>query len=223
MTGNRFRVFIKAVGKDDVAGGASNVEEFLWQLPTVTSPNVPWPARGLPVVNNESFPAVQARVLQISSFQGLAVRIGELSFPLPTPSFPQNVIPGNGDPQNAVYRSPAGEPLLDVVLYRRQMPNAAFPQVSGDIIQVSPLMESIAYSSTNAPGFGQGVVIRDPFIRMVQESTPADPDRRSLYLVDTQPVIEGATYRYLLMRFSKITHEPVEVIPTNDVLVPVQP
>ncbi|HZO85308.1 MAG TPA: hypothetical protein VFC26_08855, partial [Verrucomicrobiae bacterium] len=184
-----------------------------------------WPARDLPVVNDENFPGVFARDLQNGGFPGLGVRVGELSFMLVTtpPASLAGFIPGSPDPLDAVYRSPAGESLFDVALYRRQMPNAMFPQVSGDLIQVSPLMETIAYSSTNAPGFGQGVLIRDPFIRIVQEPTAAEPLRRSLYLLDTQPVVEGATYRYLLVRFSKVTHEPVEVIPTNDVLVPEQP
>ena len=39
-----------------------------------------------------------------------------------------------------------------------------------------------------------------------------------VYLVDTQPVILGARYRYLLVRF-KDNHEIDQVIPTNEVEV----
>ncbi|HZO84848.1 MAG TPA: hypothetical protein VFC26_06520, partial [Verrucomicrobiae bacterium] len=84
MGGNQFRIFVKALSKDGSAGGASNVEEFLWQIPVPPTFNVPWPARDLPVVNDENFPGVFARDLQNGGFPGLGVRVGELSFMLVT-------------------------------------------------------------------------------------------------------------------------------------------
>ena len=40
-----------------------------------------------------------------------------------------------------------------------------------------------------------------------------------IYLQDTQPVISGARYRYLLVRFRK-NGEIAEVLPTNEMEVP---
>ena len=220
--GNRFRVYVKAVGPDDTAGPASNVEKFSWQVPTATNPNVPWPARGLPSVNQENFPGVMARVLQIPGFEGLGVRVGAATYQLVTANPPAalaNFIPTTGNPLNSIYRSPADELLFDVALYRQQVPNNLFPQVSGDVLQVSPLMETIAYTVTNAAPFGIGILIVDPFIRVVPEGPLPSPDH-GIYLLDTQPVVQGARYRYVLLRFSKRTHEPVEAIPTNEIDVP---
>ena len=42
-----------------------------------------------------------------------------------------------------------------------------------------------------------------------------------MYLTDTLPVVSGATYRYLLVRFDSVSKEPKHVIPVlNSVTVP---
>jgi hypothetical protein len=67
---------------------------------------------------------------------------------------------------------------------------------------------------------GQNVtVIHDPFVRLLQEPN-ADPTQRGIYLLDTHPVVEGARYRYVLVRFRGLTHEPVEIVSTQPIDVP---
>ena len=100
------------------------------------------------------------------------------------------------------------------------MANDAFPTVSGDVTQVTPLMEQIAYEQANLPGFGNSTVIHDPFIRVFPENSPTPlSGPRGIYLLDTQPVIVGARYRYVLVRFDARSMEIAEVIPTNELEV----
>src|SRR5260370_28787209 len=102
--------------------------------------------------------------------------------------------------------APSGNSLLPIALYRYQVPNAIYPSVSGDITQVSPLMEQIAYAVESG-----SVAIYDPFVRLWRE-----PNLFSgpyvLYLIATQPVVIGAKYKDLLARFQpnhKIEHVTV--------------
>jgi hypothetical protein len=119
--------------------------------------------------------------------------------------------------------------LLPAVLYREQVANEKFPTVSGDVIQVSPMMERMAYQS---PRFvdneqSEGITIWDPYIGVVSTfiAYPPGEDRGldyfiDLYLLDTQPVQKGAAYRYTLVRFSGGTGEIEEVIPAGTVTIP---
>ncbi len=222
--GNEVTVFVKALTVTGSESPASNVERFLWGNTNLLGPDVRWPARPLPLPNDETYPKVLARVVRPADtpnrpWEGLAVRIGELTSLItsPNPALPDYFL-GHRNPVEHVYQSLAGESLLGVVLYRYQVPNLLFPRVSGDVLQVSPLMESIAFESGSFAG--QNVtVIRDPFIRLLQEPN-ADPTQRGIYLLDTHPVVEGARYRYVLVRFRGLTHEPVEIVSTQPVDVP---
>ena len=66
------------------------------------------------------------------------------------------------------------------------------------------------------------MLLHDPFIRLFPEPDPppGDPRVRGLYFLDTQPVLQGATYRYSIVRFASSTREPVEIVTTNPVTVP---
>jgi hypothetical protein len=105
-----------------------------------------------------------------------------------------------------------------MAMYRYQVANAAFPTVSGDVVQVTPLMEQIAYELGAVSGIGISTLIHDPFIR-VAPVTPGS-SRHGIYLVDTQPVVRGASYRYVLMRHRPSGKEPAEIIVTQAVEVP---
>jgi hypothetical protein len=72
-------------------------------------------------------------------------------------------------------------------------------------------MERIAYAVS-----GGDVLLYDPFVRLWRDmvATPY----YDLYLIDTQPVVIGARYKYLLVRF-KPNHELDQVIATNEVEV----
>jgi hypothetical protein len=122
--------------------------------------------------------------------------------------------------------------LLPAVLYREQVANAKFPTVSGDVIQVSPMMEQIAYQSPRIVNNQQrpGLTIWDPHIGIVSSKYRpfiiGAPNEGAasyfidLYLLDTQPVQKGAAYRYSLVRFSATNGEIEEVIPAGTVTIP---
>jgi hypothetical protein len=94
------------------------------------------------------------------------------------------------NPNAAVYRDSRGQSLFPLVMYRSEVATPARPAVSGDLIQVTPLISQIAVS-----GGGD-----------------------QLYLRDTQPVIKNARYRYLLVRFTP-NGEVAQIIPTNEVTI----
>lgn len=166
----------------------------------------------------------------------------------PADAGPTTILSVVANPLQHVYNAgPAGtDKLLPAVLYRTQVTNAAFPKVSGDVMQVSPLLEDIAHrlEPAAAPTY---TWLLDPFIRATDHSefprsefigrgpNPAVPgcvtcgcdyyrvttpvDYR-LFLVDTQPALAGATYRYFLMRFDARTKEPIEVIDAGTLEIP---
>ena len=110
-----------------------------------------------------------------------------------------------------------GQPAISAVLYRRQVPSTTFPQPSGDLIQVTPLIDGIDHSVftdpilTAAPVAIPGTKITDPFIGIFPYGTAY-----GVFLLDTQPVISGASYQYFLVRFDQYG-EMIEVLPTNTV------
>ncbi len=127
---------------------------------------------------------------------------------------------GRADPNTQVFTRDGDKKqlLLPCVLYRTQVANSAFPNVSGDVIQCSPLIKSIAWISyplgLNGEAYGKLV---DPLFRWIGPDLPSAPTL-DLYLVDTQPVIQGARYRYWLLRFSQFG-EPVQTVPCGEVTV----
>ncbi len=207
-----------------VTGGQtprSNKQRFTWSPPQeYVGPDVPWPSRKLPpTMPAASFhPNIVAESNPI--WGGGMVRIGELvgrithdvensRFLLTTTDVT--------DPLQKVYvRLGSGEPrrLTPFVLYRTQVPSALWPQVPGDISQVSPRMEAIAWATSSG-----GYTIYDPFVHVKQpngaSATPADPGY--LYVLDTQPIVGRAKYRYYLMLLHPVTGEIEEVLVTNDV------
>ena len=113
--------------------------------------------------------------------------------------------------------------LFPLVVYRYQETNSLFPgKVSGDIVQVTPMMDRIAFRFENDPSLGIGAVIYDPFIDVLRADLvglpPGATARYAMVLLDTQPVILGARYRYILARFGT-DGEIAEVIPTAPVEV----
>lgn len=140
--------------------------------------------------------------------------------------------------------------IFPVVLYRSQVANASFPAVSRDLVQASPLLEKIAYYRDPNPIFvANSIELKDPFIRATvttrtseqfhQRRRPPWADtigapptcfcdyylvttiaETDFYLLDTQPVLAGATYQYTLVRFNPATREPEHVIPAGTVTIP---
>jgi hypothetical protein len=81
--------------------------------------------------------------------------------------------------------------------------------VTGDIIQCSPLLEDIRLK---VEGFD--VKLYNPFIDIFE-----DGPSYGIFIKDTQPVIAGATYQYLLVRF-KDNGEIDRVLKPNTLTLP---
>ena len=217
--GRQYAVFVKAVGKHGGIGAASNIELFQWKTTNAPGPQVPWPTRPLPSTNSTF-----GGGLAIPVFLSPSNTLGRLR----TPDTGVGVwlgwgyigreqtqvkrpiqVPAQFDPNSFIFTNTAGASLFPMALYRYQVPNGNFPTVSGDIIQVSPLLENIAYGTS-----GGGVTIYDPFISAAQEGFYL-----YLWALDTQPQISGASYNYLVVRFGA-NREIEEIIPSFTVTVP---
>ncbi len=230
-SGRRYYVRVKVVLKGGADGKFSNVESLFWKAPPgEVGPQVPWPARPLPDVTeiggfNTNIVAAQLRT---DSFDGLAVSIGfaignigdVVRLKTVRDKTGSHVVyAGSVNPESYVFQNLAGETLLPVALYRYQVPSPAFPVASGDVVQVSPLMENLAFATETDANLGTYTRIYDPFVSLeAPTAAGAGAAFAVLYLHDTQPVVYGAKYAYLLVRFTKLG-EILEVIPTAPVEV----
>jgi hypothetical protein len=143
-----------------------------------------------------------------------------------TPPFgPLLYAPGNSksaglaDPNLQVFTrdGAVAQHLLPAVLYRQQVVNTNFPNVSGDVVQCSPLVRSIAWLALRVNAADVIGQLADPLFRWVGPSFPSAP-QVDLYLIDTQPVVQGARYQYWLVRFSDLG-EPIQTVPCGEVTV----
>jgi hypothetical protein len=122
------------------------------------------------------------------------------------------------DPNAGVFRSLStaypGQLLLPIVVYREQLTNSLFPRVSGDVVQVTPLIERIPWMmDTN-----RIVTIPDRlFAGFTEYHAPLY--HYYFYLRDLQPVQLGAAYRYFVVHFND-QREIQEIIPAGDVELP---
>lgn len=147
------------------------------------------------------------------------------------------------DPNDHVFHGLAdggseGEFLLPVVLYRIQVPSTTYPEVSDVVVQCSPKINLIAYENISTEfrrlrdpyigvtGVGLdpiGLVQTIPKLLPVPDQSEINPDNTyahlNLYLLDTKPVINGAKYRYWMVRFLD-NGEPASVIDAGDVEIP---
>ncbi len=126
---------------------------------------------------------------------------------------------GRTDPNTMLFTN-ATDPsqrLAPFVLYRQQVVNQAFPVVSGDVVQVSPLVSKVAWRPY-ALNSQVGAELVDPFFCWARRDPDQSTHITDLYLVDTQPVVTGASYRYWLTRFNTLG-EPIQTIPCGTVVV----
>lgn len=225
----------------------SEVWRFKW-TPPVQLATVPWPARPLPPVRDFEPPNAGSelpRRVAATAFvnyygqiedhrRPAGVRIGALdsSFSIHSGwvgdpdlieyNHANSIL--NPDPHHGLFRSEspdpsrAGRTLLPMVLYRQQVTNAAFPKVSGDTVQVSPLIERLPWSYSTA---NRMVTIRDRLLRLRSE-TYDDHSLYSLYVCDQQPLVLGARYRYYIVRFND-QREPLDIVPAGEVELPLEP
>ncbi|PYJ00376.1 MAG: hypothetical protein DME25_20905 [Verrucomicrobia bacterium] len=126
------------------------------------------------------------------------------------------------DPDANLLKNQFADAIFPCAMYRFQVRNTNFPATSGDVIQVSPLMENLAYQLSGVPGQTTNTTIHDPFVAatiLTTVGTTATPVTLLLWLKDTQPQISGASYRYVLVRF-KANREIDQLAPSNEVEVP---
>lgn len=223
--GKTYVMSVRAVGKNGNVGEFSNFETFVWNPTNVVTPQVPWPARGLPSTN-ANFPTAGFFLsptnppgpFQSSDFTGIGVLVAseELVPRVGLKDGPPRVF-ASYNPMQGLLANAQGEVIFPVVMYRYQVPNALFPTVSGDVIQVSPLMENIAYQLSGTSSVT--TTIHDPFLVATTTFTAQQNNILYLWIKDTQPQISGARYRYLLVRF-KPNREIDQIIQSNEVVVP---
>ncbi|RKX40633.1 MAG: hypothetical protein DRP64_12365, partial [Verrucomicrobia bacterium] len=217
-----YTVMVRAIGVAGTVGPWSNVETFRWSTVPAVGPDVPWPTREMPVVQAENFHTNMAAVflnstsyVHMENISRVGIRIGEFSPNIGVEKSKDNSgeLYGTFDPMDFLYTNAVkvGQTVMPCVLYRYQLANSLYPTVSGDVAQVSPLMEDIAYGTD-----GIWTTIYDPFIAITRN----DSGSWGVYLIDTQPVVRGARYQYLLMRFDETTKELDRIIPAGNVTIP---
>ena len=233
------KLTVRAVTRNGIAGKCSNGQTFQWRLPApvpapVEDPCLPWPARSMPQVQDASVatkagitavrctPAMMPQQAAVSAAAlsrryPVGIRVGSFNEEHDSGHYPDTAsVTLFGDSfNNVILRIPAalGKPgttaLFPAVIYRTQIANAEFGTVSGDLTQVTPLINRVA--EVKQPGDGNDYDLKDPYFLAVSGSN-------DFILLDTQPVIIGAAYRYYIVRFTP-TGEIERVIPTNTVTI----
>jgi predicted nucleic acid-binding protein len=223
---------------------------FRWTQPVASDPGlVPWPQRPRPPVTafHPEIVAVAhppyARLWPTNVDEApVGVRIGRLA-PLARDvtdraqpasdagyvlaTLPRGLPLEPVDPNPGLYRESVGAPprpdlpVLPVVLYRQQVTNALLPNVSGDVIQVSPIVHRLTWEVRALDAELHAAVLVDPFVAVTRhwvngDVTGGPPD---VWLLDTHPVVSGARYRYWLVRFAP-SGELDSLIPAGEVEVP---
>ena len=229
QSGREYTFFVRAVNKAGDEGESSNLVTFTWsQAAAASGPQVPWPARGLPTVDPDFIDEIEAQYLPNLHGGTAGVRIGELKTPVnydvdigflqrDGQTILRNATnwPATSGYSLDLYQSDGGETALSFALYRYQVVNEYFPTVSGDITQVTPLIDRVRTQTTG--GGSPRTELVDPFLEI--QPDPSNASRLGLYVRDTQGVVRGGTYVYLLVRF-KANGEIDRTIPTNPVQIP---
>jgi hypothetical protein len=225
--GKTYAIYVKALSQSGKSGSPSDIETFCWMPGNTPMPQVPWPMRPLASTNANFLGAAafldpaNNTLNYFTDAKGAAVWIGytETILGLPTVNGSGHTVFARcAEDVNAwALTNLISQRLLPVTLYRVQVPNSAFPNVSSNVVQVSPLLEQIAFgrlvsSSTN-------VLMLDPFVATVWWQDASNKPHLSLMLRDTSPQIKKARYKYILVRF-KPNGEIDQLIPTNEVEVP---
>jgi hypothetical protein len=189
-------------------------------------PDVNWPIRG--VSDADAMPNPHIRPVLIDTlgsvnwenFAGVGVQVGrilvdtQIDHPSvqpgggkrPAPNLP---LPSSVKLNTMFFQIGAYEldqdSVLPCLLYRMEVdPASAGPgnaetlqPVSGDLIQCSPVIaeNTIAYDPFDGAGTRS---FRDPFLFIGPTEDLVAPYYYPVYLIDTQPVIRGASYRYFM-------------------------
>ena len=234
-----YRITVRAVDAQGSSGPISAAWDFTWH-PPVPPDIVQWPFRPLPAVA-AFHPSIVTRlmsnytdqaqqILALSQDYPVGVRIGLVPYWDVAPflentnrriqlyAYNQSQLPVLDPNRYLFHRNVHGaDVILPAALYRQQITNINFPKVSGDVTQVSPLVEKLALRR-----FNYGYEVVDSLIGRSAdpETVPTEENLGyGMYLFDTQPVISGAAYKYFLVRF-KANHEVDQIIPAGSVTLP---
>lgn len=222
---SRILVQIRPVGRCS-EGEISYRQIASWTLPAPLSQvTVPWPARPLPPVAAPINTAIQPLFLPYQDYgdavsrETAAIAIGRVDnnsdimhlqsggYLLPT-----------DNPLEAFLYAPddASDTLLPFVLYRRQVANSLFPSVSGQYVQVTPMIEHFA-SAIDTPTGKRRVL--DPYLVIGRIDPQVAEDFHTICVRDRLGIVGGAAYEYLLMRFDE-RREPRDVLKLGTVTIP---
>ncbi|MGJ8723769.1 MAG: hypothetical protein ACSHYB_04360 [Roseibacillus sp.] len=231
LPGREYQFYVKSMSPAGDVGEPSNIVNFTWtESGPPTGPQVPWPARSLPPIDEDFIPEVKAQMIDVGNFTDPAamIKIGSVDYEEESEvesgrilsdgginHIPSRILDSPGYSYN-IFTTEEGESLLPFTLYRYQVPNAFFPLVSGDVAQVAPLLEKLRTHEVNESGKDY-LEIQDPLITIVKD--PESPKEFGIYLIDSQGVVEGYTYVYLLVRFRE-DGEVDRTIPTNPLTIP---
>lgn len=227
IPGREYQFFVVAVSAFGDESNHSNIEPFVWsELPPVPPAEVPWPARAIGAYDPNFLPFVTAKVInEAPRFQGVGIRIGNFFGDVPAINFggayfadgilfsaPTAYSTKQGNSSIRLYTTASGESIFPCVLYRQQIDPDTMEPVSGDLVQVSPLIEDLLEREEAGTS-----VIHNPFVDLYLDGVmPA------LFIKDTQPVVLGNTYQYFVVRF-KPNGEIDRVKPLPPITVPFNP
>ena len=198
--GVNYHFMVEAVTRGGERGAPGNRVDFAWTEPVDGGPDAVWPARSwIPVNESFTLPTADYYGIQIGRLlrDTIATKVGNTTRLSP----PQNLM---ARLEVEVVDRRERRSLLPAVVFRYQLPNDKFPTVSGDVVQVTPLIEGIAARDENIGGTDYTVVY-DPYFEFIQ---------RFMYLRPSQPLVHQADYRYLLLLF-RDDGEIDSVVPTT--------
>lgn len=223
----QYYVEVRAIGPNNTPGAFSVIRDFVWSTTNAPGPDEPWPALTPPSTSANFFALAYplsatspVPALNTARYEGSAVLLGLAPFSdrVSVSTREKVAIIGQAfDPVSVLLTNALGDGLFPCAMYRYQVPNALFPTPARDVIQVTPLMENIAYQLNGSQG-QTNTLIQDPFVTCTQSVDPTH-NYLWLWLLDTQPQISGARYKYVIVRF-KENHEIDQLIPSNEVDVP---
>lgn len=205
VAGRTYHFYVEALSASGDASRPSAIESFMWTAPSTIDPDlVPWPARSLPPLDTNFIPQLAALVLDFPNrFEGVGIRIGTFttvsdSFIPGGPVVADNIVfleptrwADNTASSALLFTSAGGEPVFPCVVYRYMVDEQTGAPVTGDLAQVTPLLEGLMDVVVNGE-----IQLFNPYVDIFPEG-----NFYSIFIKDTQPVIFGESYRYLIARF----------------------
>jgi hypothetical protein len=239
----RYHFFLVASASNDERSDASKTRagrfEASTTVPTPTGKTLPWPARARPSAKTTAFhPRVTVERVINAGFDGFGVRLGEFKDPLDIngdASDPEEVpiLPGplaQPDPRRWFYPDPetmakraagsadVSNADMHYMLHRRQIPSVLYPNVDGNLVQVTPLVRGVVVQEQTLPLFPDPVYTEDdPFFALKRD--PAT-QTTGIFLLDTTPMSIGGRYQYYLTIFDPPSGEIRKVYTLNAIDVP---